>query len=74
MMIARQRRLGVEVDSSPIPALRDDSGPAYANAAVPGAVGEKHAELGCDARSALVLQASGHHDVFEECAAHLQLR
>src|SRR3954451_18381535 len=54
MMISRERGLRIEVNRSPIPPLRDNTGPAYVNAAIPRAVRQQHTEFGLDARTAFV--------------------
>jgi hypothetical protein len=49
MMLSRQQGFDIEMDCSPIPALRDNAGPARANAAVAGAVRQQHTEFRRDA-------------------------
>src|SRR6516165_1417594 len=70
MMVSRQRSFDIEMDRSPLPALRDNAGPARANAAIASAVRQQHTKFGGDTWSAFVLQNAGHHNMLEERAAH----
>src|SRR5215831_12098215 len=62
MMVSRQQGFDIEMDCSPIPALRDNAGPACANAALAGAVRQQHTELRRDAWSTFILENAGHHN------------
>src|SRR5450830_2142412 len=66
-MIPRERRLGIEVNSTPIPALRYDPGNARTEASVGVDTRQQSAKLGSDARATLVLETAGTQDVLEKC-------
>src|SRR6266566_320149 len=73
MMLSRQQGFDIEMNRSPIPALRDDAGPACANAAIAGAVRQQHTEFRSYAWSTFILKNTRHHNVLEECTAHAQV-
>src|SRR6266480_571255 len=68
MMVSRQQSFDIEMNRSPIPALRDNTGPARANAAIASAIRQQHTEFRRDAWSTFVLKTARHHDVLEKCA------
>ena len=71
VVVSRQRGFCVEVNRSPIAALRDNAGPADANAAVAGAVWQEHAEFGRDAWPGFILKTARHRLLsLATCDAH----
>ena len=64
VLLAGKLNLGVKVDRSPVPALRDDAGDARTEAILARAVGQQHAEFRSDARPVFVLQASRPQHMF----------
>src|SRR5215470_8914938 len=64
----------VQMNCSPVPALRYDAGQACTELRGAAAVGQQHTELGCDARPGFVLKTALSQYTFEECASGCEAR
>ena len=63
---AVELRLNIEVNRTPVPALRYDHCPAHAKIRIAGGVWKEHSQFGCNAGPGFVLQDSKQEQVFDE--------
>ena len=66
MLIAGEVGLDIEMRGSPVPALRDDAGPAKPDAGIGVDTGQQRSEFGCDADAGSTLENAWLDHVFEE--------
>src|SRR5262245_30995122 len=73
-MLTGELRNSVQVDSSPVPALRYNAGQACAELRVSLTVRQQHAEFGCNTGSGFVLKTTFSQYALEECAGGSEAR